>query len=344
MIRVRKEIVTAMTLKRSNVLAFCASALVLSVLLPAASQAQTAQQLSRDMDKLERQVKALQRKVFKGDTTYFDENRATSTQQIPAGPQSAAAQMVRLDALEATVRTLTGRIEEMQYTQQQTNERFETFMAEAQYRLSALDGAGQPQTADTADAANTLAGQQERAQQSFQQNFTSPPGSVEPSNTAVSAATAKSMPGTNSAGGLMQAKPVALPQDPKAQFDEAFQLARRDRFDDAEQAFMMFIADHPEHELASNAQYWLGRVYTAKRQTSQAAEAFFEGYRRYPEGNKAPENLLAFASTLRVMEKTKEACTALALLKSKIAENAYPDVSDRVRQGIDSESSVLACS
>lgn len=329
-----------MSVKPSIFMGFCVAAFVVAASLPVSAQAQTAQQLSREIDKLERQVKALQRKVFDGDTTYFDTERTGSVPQVSTGPQSAAAQMVRLDALEETVRALTGRLEEMQYTQQQTHERFEAFMAEAQYRLSALDGAGQTAPAAEQSATAATQDQQERAQQSFQQSFTSPPGSVDASTTVAAAPASTS----NAASAPMQAKPVALPQDPKAQFDEAFQLARRDRFDDAEQAFMMFIADHPEHELASNAQYWLGRVYTAKRQTSKAAEAFFEGYRRYPAGNKAPENLLAFASTLRVMEKTKEACTALALLKSKIAEDAYPDVSDRVRQGIDSESSVLACS
>lgn len=334
----------AMKAKRSKWLVLCIAAIVSSAALPGASQAQTAQQLSREINKLERQIKALQRKVFKGDTTYFGEERASNMPQIATGPQSAAAQMVRLDALEETVRALTGRLEEMQYTQRQTNERFEAFMAEAQYRLSALDGAGQPAATSDQSASVTTQNQQERAQQSFKQSFTSPPGSVDEKPAIAAAQAGAAMATSNSGSAPMQAKPVALPQDPKAQFEEAFQLARRDRFDDAEQAFMMFIADHPEHELASNAQYWLGRVYTAKRQTSKAAEAFFEGYRRYPDGNKAPENLLAFASTLRVMEKTKEACTALALLKSKIAEDAYPDVSDRVRQGIDSESSVLACS
>lgn len=305
------------------------------------AHAQTAGQLSRDLDRLERQVKALQRKVFDGKDAYFGQDGA----QTSGTSQSQAAILVRLDTLEETVRSLTGQIEELRFQQNESNTKLNEFIAQANYRLSALDGAG----GDMVDAGSGVSGNgmtPSGQQDSFTQAFKSPTG-VADSNAEGQAQIGQTLAPPSAPAGPEDAlvpQQAAIQVGPKERFDEAFQLARLDRFDDAEQAFLMFIADYPEHELASNAQYWLGRVYTAKRQTPQAAEAFLDGYRRYPDGNKAPENLLAFASTLRMMQKPKEACTALNMLKSKIAENTYPDVNERVLQGIDSESSVLACS
>lgn len=313
------------------------------------AHAQSAKKLSRSIDQLEKQVKALQRRVFNGDQTYFaGEGSQNQTQRQTGTAQTTAALIVRLDALEETMRSLTGQLEEMRYQQRQETERLESFMAQTNYRLNALDGAGPQQV----ESSVTGAGEGARApllsagneQSDFASTFKNPDDTS--TQVAASAAgQAETLPDLPDAPPKAQqaALQAAAPIDPKARFDEAFQLARKDRFDDAEQAFLTFITDHPEHELASNAQYWLGRVYTAKRQTSQAAEAFFEGYRRYPDGNKAPENLLAFASTLRMMEKSKEACTALKLLQSKVAEKKYPNISERVLQGIDSENSILAC-
>ncbi|MEM6833130.1 MAG: tetratricopeptide repeat protein, partial [Pseudomonadota bacterium] len=130
---------------------------------------------------------------------------------------------------------------------------------------------------------------------------------------------------------------------PKDGFAKACDLAKREQCDDAEQAFTLFLVDYPDDPLASNAQYWLGRVYTAKKQPSDAAEAFFNGYYKYPEGNKAPENLLALASTLRVMDQREDACKALTLLKSQLGENKYPSVTPRVLQGVDNENNLLGC-
>jgi len=327
---------------RSNYIALWFACLALPSVTTAA-QAQSAR-VEKKIDRLEKQVKALQRQVFQGDTVYFNSN--SGSEEGAVQPQTAAAQIVRLDDLEQKVRLLTGQMEQMRFEQREMKDRLDTFMAQVSYRLNALDGAGQPEQgagAEQSEAATDLDAEEGAARRDFKKTFQAPSGPVPvpepvgPERPAVADAAVAAQPdGANE-------QPVSLPVDPKEQFNEAFALARRDRFDDAEQAFLMFLADHPEHELASNAQYWLGRVYTAKQEKSRAAEAFFEGYRRYPNGNKAPENLLAFASTLRQMDKPKEACTALTLLRSKVADDAYPNLSDRVRQGIDSESAVLGC-
>ena len=50
----------------------------------------------------------------------------------------------------------------------------------------------------------------------------------------------------------------------------------------------LFLEKHPQDDLASNAQYWLGETYYVRKNYQDAAFAFAEGYQRYPESRKAP--------------------------------------------------------
>lgn len=313
----------ARTLGKSVMMRFKTAVLLfvwLTLFVPtSAAFAQSAQQLKRDIDRLEKEVNALQRRVFKGDTKYFNQESASSGQSQAI---NAAGVLVRLDQLEESLRLLTGRVEELTYSQRQLQNAFTDFRAQTTYRLDALDGA------------NTDA-------------VSSQPADNQPSvDTAVSANSPEELPGAdpaetdnNPATASLQASPTTSTEA----FTQAFDLAKRDQFDAAEQAFLSFLSAYPDDPLASNGHYWLGRVYTAKKQLSDAADTFFNGYYKYPDGNKAPENLLALASTLRSMDSTKDACKALALLQSRIADNKYPSISQRVLQGIDNESSILAC-
>ncbi|MEM7570507.1 MAG: tol-pal system protein YbgF [Pseudomonadota bacterium] len=297
-----------------RVFTLSATLIAAGIAAPQNSYAQSAQQLQRDITKLEKEVNALQRRVFKGDTTYFPQNAASG-----AGPDAAGI-LVRLDQMEESLRQLTGRVEEMGYAQRQLEGAFKDFRDQTNYRLDALDGTNTPAAASTAvvaDAAPTTS-------------------AVEPASDQADAAADQASTATALAT-------PAEPSTPEDAFAKAFDLAKRDQFDAAEQAFLGFLSDYPKDPLASNGHYWLGRVYTAKKQLTDAADAFFNGYYNYPDGNKAPENLLALASTLRAMDSKKDACKALALLQSRIAENKYPSISQRVLQGIDNESSILAC-
>ncbi|MEO0411946.1 MAG: hypothetical protein AAF221_08925 [Pseudomonadota bacterium] len=284
-----------------------------------AASAQSAQQLQRDISRLEKQVKALQRNVFKGDTTYFQQDNE------PAGQSAvdAAGMLVRLDQLEESLRALTGRAEEMAYSQRQLQAAFTDFRAQTNYRLDALDGANSSEGASAVTAAAN--------------------SSVSTVNTAVAATTADVAQPAAAKQDVASNDQARAPATADEAFSQAFDLAKRDQFDSAEQAFLLFITDYSDDPLASNGHYWLGRVYTAKKQLDDAADAFFNGYYKYPDGNKAPENLLALASTLRVMDSREDACKAVALLQSRIADKKYPSISNRVLQGIDNESSILGC-
>ena len=77
-------------------------------------------------------------------------------------------------------------------------------------------------------------------------------------------------------------KKTATPQKtPKEQYDDAYKLLREGNHIAAEKAFLKFIENNPKHDLAGNANYWLGETYYARGQYEQAAPIFAEGFTTY---------------------------------------------------------------
>lgn len=79
---------------------------------------------------------------------------------------------------------------------------------------------------------------------------------------------------------------------PEAAYQAAFSLLKEGRYDEAAAGFKDFLARHRDHELASNAQYWLGEVYYVKREYPAALAAFEGVLTGYPGARKAPDALL----------------------------------------------------
>jgi len=80
--------------------------------------------------------------------------------------------------------------------------------------------------------------------------------------------------------------------DPEAQYQAAFDLLKAGRYSEARQGFEAFLAAHPQHELAANAQYWLGEVAYVERDYEAALAAFGKVLDDYPGARKAPDALL----------------------------------------------------
>ena len=70
---------------------------------------------------------------------------------------------------------------------------------------------------------------------------------------------------------------AANPQD---QYNAAFSLLRQARYEDAEQALRGFVQQHPRDSLAPAAQYWLGETFYVRKDYTNAAAAFADGYEK----------------------------------------------------------------
>ena len=92
----------------------------------------------------------------------------------------------------------------------------------------------------------------------------------------------------------------------------------------AGQAFAEFLTAHPDHPLASNAQYWLGESYYVQKDYDRAAKAFLDGYQRFRDGQKAPDSLLKLGASLNAMDEKEEACLALRELATRFPDAKSP--------------------
>jgi tol-pal system protein YbgF len=125
-------------------------------------------------------------------------------------------------------------------------------------------------------------------------------------------------------------KPAAkiLPKTSIAeQYKYAMGIMQKGDFDKAEIAFKEFVETHSKHELAGSAQFWYGETFYIRQLYDDAAKAFLDGYQKYPNSAKAPENLLKLGVTLAELGEVEQGCKMIVNLKK-----AYPKTDARILQ------------
>src|SRR5438552_7882875 len=98
--------------------------------------------------------------------------------------------------------------------------------------------------------------------------------------------------------------------DPEVIYERSYESLLRRQFNDAEVGFRGFLAQHRDHSLAGNAQYWLGETYYVQGDYKQAAQAFLVGYRDFPKCRKAADSLLKLGLSLGQLGQKQQACSA----------------------------------
>ncbi|ASJ92215.1 tetratricopeptide repeat protein [Porphyrobacter sp. CACIAM 03H1] len=261
--------------------------------------------------KIEAEVRALQRKVFPGgDGRFFEPQIAPGTQSpattsAPAttgAPSTTAVTdiLVRLDALEAQLRTLTARSEE------QANA-----MSLLEQRVAALETAGNAPiagAAPTIQPAATLA------------SATPAPAARAPATPPPAAATTAAPPpaatvSAPSATRLAAVQAIAKPQTADAGDDEysyGFRLWNAGFFPEARQQLTKFVEQYPNHPRISFGRNLLGRAFLDDNMPKEAAQWFLKNYQANKAGDRAPDSLLYLGASMIAMKDTKRACIALA--------------------------------
>ncbi len=75
--------------------------------------------------------------------------------------------------------------------------------------------------------------------------------------------------------------------------------------------FEEFVANHPGHDLADNAQYWIGECYYAEKNFAQAVIEFEKVETHFASGNKVAAALLKKGLALQELGRLQEARAAL---------------------------------
>lgn len=270
--------------------------LLLSVALMGGPQAMAQDTpITTRVDKLEKEMRAVQRKVFPGGAGMTVEPQITpAAPTVPGAPASTPMSDLvgRVDALEKQLTTLTGQVEQQGF------------------RLKKVEEALAAQRATAAAVAA--------------------PAPVAPSAVAaVGAAPAKPAVPVAMVPTVASAKPAApvaavakggtrVPTGDAAEdgYLAGYDLWEVKNYAGAQKVLADVATKYPKHRRYSYAQNLLGRAYLDEGKPVTAAKVFLENYRTSPQGERAADSLYFLGVTLIQLKKLPDACKSFDELQA----------------------------
>lgn len=295
--------------------------LIAAMLLTGAATGNAAAQpagIDQRVGKLEKEMTAVQRKVFPGGVPVQPELGGTPAPATGAGDAAStplADLTARVEALEKSVAGITGQIEQATFTNKQQDDHIKALEA----RLKKLEGDG-----DTATLPAVFAP-------------TPKPGAV---------------PAKSATGGSVK-PPAVVPtrDDPKRKaavaaveipstgdaaedaYTYGFRLYTAKFYPEAEAKLKEFVTKYPTHRRASYAQNLLGRAYYDEGKPALASVAFYDNYQKMPNGERASESLYGLGQSLTRLKKLSDACKVYDELTSVYGAKMTGDMKTRVARG-----------
>ena len=279
--------------------------------MPMAAMAQTS--VEGRVAKLEKEMTAVQRKVFPGGTPYFEPQNTTPSVTAPDGKPASApvADLInRVDAMEAQLATITGQVE------QQGNR-----LRKLEDRLAAMDAAASPLAPVSAGVPGVSAA------------AATPVVSTRPSSPAPKAAP---KPAAASEARASAVAAIVRPSTGDAfedSYSYGYRLWEAKFYPEAQVQLADTIKKYPKHKRVSFARNLLGRAWLDEGKPATSTQIFLDNYQTDPRGERAPDSLYFLGVALTSLKKTREACQAYDELAAVYPEIAKGRLSDRVAKG-----------
>ena len=230
--------------------------------------------------KLEKEMKAVQRSVFPQGVP-VQPDIVPDTSVTPAG--SAATTPIadltsRVDALEKSLASLTGQVEQLGQQNRLQDDAIKALQArDAQIATAATTPIATPAFSTTPPAATPEK---------------TPATKSDPARKAAIATV--EMPATGDAA--------------EDAYTYGYRLYSARLYPEAQVKLKEFVAKYPSHRRASYAQNLLGRAYLDEGKPALASVAFYDNYQKMPKGERAPESLYWLGQSLTRLKKLPDAC------------------------------------
>lgn len=261
--------------------------------------AQTTMTVEGRVGKLEKEMKAVQRKVFPGGAQqYFEpeiQPQVTPPPRAGAPADAPSAELLRrVDALEKSFAQMTGQVEQNGYRLRQLEEQLTKLKGDAEFRLNVLEG---KTPAGSAGAANANL------------PYVVPPASKAPTG------------GSAASPGPAPAAPTASADPGNDAYMVGYRLWEQKKYPEAVAALKAMYTKFPKHKDSSKARNLAGRAYLDNGQYNEAIREFFENTKD-EAGDRAPHSYVFMAQALmkRKPPLPDKACQAYEVLMAK-----YPD-------------------
>jgi len=220
-----------------------------------------------------------------------------------------------LDQVQADVRQLRGRVEELEYNTESMKKQQRDSFNDLDKRITALGGghggaagsggAGAVDSAPSGTAAG--AGAASGAGASGSSGSATPPASSG---------------GTDAPGGSSEEQTV---------YAQSFDALKAGSYSVAITGFKDFLSSYPASPLAENAQYWLGEAYYVTHDLNGASAAFKTVLSKYPQGRKTSDAMLKLGFTQLEQKNVSEGRATLQQVVQKFPNtDAAKRASDRL--------------
>ena len=274
------------------------------------------QQIKKDLSTLE---KAVYSQSFKG---------SSGSKQSGSLEGALTRQLVKITEIEEQMQKLTASHEEVLFSFEQLNERINKVQKDNELRLSDLE-TGDPKAV---------------AKKTPPKQF---PGTDKPQDlgtmvvqkqTEKEQQTSSINPAAVVRVEESDAKEILPNASPDEQYKFATSLIKVGDYDQAELALREFVKKNPKHELAGNAQYWYAETFYIRQLYHDAAAAYLDGYQKYPQSTKGPQNLLKLGVTLSELGEKDQGCQMLDGITKQ-----YPKATESVIQKARYEKKKFKC-
>ncbi len=245
--------------------------------------------------KLESEMRAVQRKVFPGGAGQYLEPQVRPAEAPRETIGSPAASVVddltqRVSSLEAQIASMTGQIEQTQYRLRQIEDQFAAYKKATDARFSA----------GAAPAGDEFAGP-------VVPPAPRPATASRPTNPAPVPASVTSKDPARAAQIAAIAKP-STGQPDEDEYLYGYRLWAAKLYPEAAEQLKKVVAAYPRSRRASYAQNLLGRSYLDDGKPSLASIAFYDNYKKMPDGERAPDSLYFLGQALLKLNKPADAC------------------------------------
>jgi TolA-binding protein len=285
------------------------------------------------VDKLEKEMRAVQRKVFPNGVPVTSEiGSPAATDAGPASSGPMADMTARVDALEAQLKTLTGQVETDGNRIKKLEDAVKAMRADYDKRLAPLEGGVGGGESDSPPKTVTKAPTPLVA---TPKPVPAPP-KPKPALVAPTPAPTKTTPLKADPARKSAIAAVELPSTGDSAEDAytyGFRLWTAKLYPEAQVKLKEFVTKYPKHKRTSYAQNLLGRAYLDEGKPALASVAFYDNYTKNPKGDRASESLYFLGVALTKLKKMPDACKVYDEFGDVYGASASSDLKAKVARG-----------
>jgi len=124
-------------------------------------------------------------------------------------------------------------------------------------------------------------------------------------------------------------KAAQLQKAPEHLYQQGYEAMKAGEAAKARELFSAFLEQHPRHNLAANARYWIGETYYSEKNFELAVLEFQEVIKNFPDKDKAPAAMLKQGMAFRELGDSK---SANYILKKLVDEHPKSEEAKTARE------------